>query len=170
MDHVFLYSSPKRIAALKTNQKGKALVGFTSGIGYTIDSEYPRRSAAMADMVDTLGLGDFPMVIVSFNAGRDKIDYAKAFPVTDSIWLDIKQLAWPLVMHSAISSDRSFKELCAHFGVKIEKEVEGSSDVLALSEVYWAMMTRYKTSLFGEELIRDIGGGALKQVRGLFGV
>lgn len=171
LDHIFLFSAYargtlKRISAVRTDRKGRGVAGYATSVSSANDSEFPSRDIAVRDMSDCLGLGSNPVVVVSCNIDRDKKDYAKAFPFDDCIWLDIYQLAWPLVIHTSVSKERSFKELCTQFDISLIDTEEGA----ALAKLYWAMMTRYKTSLFGEELIRETGGKALASVRRMFGV
>lgn len=172
LDYVFLYSGYqrgeiKKISAVRTDRKGKGLFAYTTGIAAKKDvsSEFQPIAAAVADMCDVLKLSDSPVVIVSFNIERDKKTFSKAFSFNDCIWLDIYQLAWPLVVHTSISKERTFKELCQQFDVKIE-----GHECVMLCQLYFAMMARYKTSLVGEEILRDAGGNVLKTVRGFFGV
>ena len=79
-------------------------------------------------------------------------------------WLDPLQLAWPMVYNDMIT-DRSFVSLCKHFKVENSAPDTATGDVAALVEVYWAMMSRYRGALLGEEVARELGGKALATVR-----
>lgn len=174
LDHIFLWTvylkgDVTRISGYRTDRKGKAVGAYTSGIAHRRDdsSHLPDQSGAIADLGDTLGINSNPMVVVSTNPEKDFREYYGIFPKS-CIWLDINQLAWPLVMRDQVAKERSFGELCNLFGVEIRSDVSG--ECVALGQLYWAMMTRYKTSLYGEEVISHAGGNALKTVRNFFGV
>jgi len=179
LDHVFLHTAytrgqghVKSVSGIRTDRRGKGVAAFTSMVAPKAEkesSEFPSTEAAIGMMDQELAFGVNPLVIVTADVVGDKKLYAKALSFTDCIWLDISQLAWPLVMHIAVSKERTFKELCAHFEIVIGDE-SGTAECIALSQLYWAMMTRFKTSLFGEEVIRNAGGKALGHVRKLFGV
>lgn len=174
LDHVFLWSAYERgnlrkIAAVRTDRKGRVLTAYESKIAPKREresSEFPNLQNAILDMESVLGIGINPSVIVSEKPVIEKATFGAVFPFTEDIWLDIYQLSWPLFLNAAISKDRAFRELCAEFNVVIDSD----NEVVALCNVYWAMMTRYKTSLFGEEIFRDMGGKALASVRKLLGV
>lgn len=177
LDHVFVYSQQfrgnlKSVAAFRTDRKGRGIAAFYSLIAPKREkesSEFPSRTRAIELMGYELGLTSEPVVAVSTNIQYDAELFQPSFG-NASIWLDVRQLAWPLVLHTAVSQHRSFSELCAHFGITKEiDERAGTSECVALSQLYWAMMTRYKTSLFGEEALRNAGGKTLASVRKLIG-
>ncbi len=180
LDHVFLFTKYTRnhghvshLTAIRTDRRGHGVAAFSSGIAPKKEaesSEFPTLDSAIRMMDHELAFGVNPVVIVSTDVVSDRKLYSKAFPFDDCIWLDISQLAWPLVMHTAVSKERTFKELCLHFEINIEKDGNGTAECVALSHLYWAMMTRFKTSLFGEEVIRNAGGKALGHIRKLIGV
>ena len=120
----------------------------------------------MTDLVDTLGLGIKPLVIVSLDPVRHQKDYRTIFADgDDSTWLDLNQLAWPLVMSGVLNPGPTLKQLAEHFEVTLYTDVP-----VTLSRVYWAMMKRYRGSLLAEGVIREVGGAPLATVRKFFGM
>jgi hypothetical protein len=111
---------------------------------------------------------DNPYVVVGFNIGSIKSKFAKAFDA-DAIWIDAAQLAWPMLLSGVVPSSK-FSELCRHFNVANEAPGTATGDCAALTQMYWGMMARYKTSLLSEEVAREMGGKTLATVRSWLGM
>lgn len=174
LDHLFISlgyvnNEVASIAAIRTNRKGGVIGTFASPIGQSKDSQYPNERNAIRQLDETLvdGRGSFLFVI-----------YERPFTLkpTASIvarivdMVDIKSIAIPLVYSSAVSQHRTFEELCTHFQVRNDAPDTATGDCAALTQLYWAMIARYKTSLFAEEIVREKGGKPLQLIRNYFGV
>ena len=157
LDHVFLELSledgdVKGMAAVRTDRKGKVLAAVSGKVD------------DIKEVIITPFTSKF--VVVSQYAYLYRpflLDDFKGKP-----WLDISQLSWPLGYCDMIP-DRDFDTLCKHFGIEVDGPGTMTGNCEALARVYWALMKRYRTSLMGEELIRDVGGETLSKVRRFVG-
>ena len=186
MDHIFidlgLTSTDKdgeitAIAAVRTDGKGKVLASFADDVQSALT---PRsRFLPFVDVMDhclsTILAPHFSKeyVIVATHA-----DIARAFlktewkgidlkrwtnnghriePFSGRNWIDILQIAWPMCYNEKIK-DRDFETLCLYFGVHNKEPGSALGDCEALVRCYWKLMHTYKIALFGEGLIREIGG------------
>lgn len=176
-DHVFIElglsednisaASVTGMAAVRTDRKGKVLAAYSEACrirgldAVDIDHVYKQVKETLLD--------PYPegYVVVSQHAQAYKgILGPTCF--RGKPWLDIAQLAWPLGFCNMIA-DRNMDTLCKHFGVKMVDMGTMSGNCEALVRVYWAMMKRYRTSLIGEEAVRDFGGEALASARKFLG-
>lgn len=169
LNHVFLHCTYthetftlKKLAAYSTTRKGAPRHAYEGTVSKMMSAK-----DVIVDLSDQIDLYE-PHVIVSANVEKDREIISKYYDHHKAlhIWLDIHQLAWPMVLNAEISKDRKLSELFALYGVT---KSEGNECVM-LGTLYWAMMQRYKTSLFGEEVIREAGGKALASVRKLIGI
>jgi DNA polymerase III epsilon subunit-like protein len=85
------------------------------------------------------------------------------------LWVDTGAMAWPLVECDLVSQ-RTLIALARHYHI-ITSELPPTaiSEVAMLSQIYWEMMRRYKTSLRVEETVRSYGGPTLESVRRVIG-
>jgi len=83
-------------------------------------------------------------------------------------WVDIAQLAWPLVFNRTIPN-RTLELIAKHFGVTVELSKGAAETCTALLKIYGRLMQRYSTALSGEEAIREMGGETLENIRRLVG-
>ena len=81
--------------------------------------------------------------------------------------IDILQLAWPLCYNKTLN-DGSFECLCHHFEVPNKDPGSTMGDCEALVRCYWKLMNRYKTALYGEGLVREIGGKGYESLVSFF--
>lgn len=179
LDHVFLelalsdeniaIASVTGLAAVRTDRKGKVSAAYSETCAIrgldSIDIE------AVYQKVDSILLRPYPepYVIIAQHAQAYKGLLGPSV-FRGRAWLDIAQLAWPLGYCDMIP-DRNLDTLAKHFGLRV-KETEGtlSGNCESLCRVYWAMMNRYRTSLLGEEALRDFGGEALAEFRKYLGL
>ena len=179
LDHVFLElalseeniaaASVTGLAACRTDRKGKVLAAYSETCSIrgldSIDIE------AVYEKVNGVLLRPYPepYVIVAQHAQAYKGLLGPSI-FRGRAWLDIAQLAWPLGYCDMIP-DRNLDTLAKHFGVFVEDTAGTmSGNCESLCRVYWAMMKRYRTSLLGEEAIRDFGGETLAGLRRYIGL
>jgi hypothetical protein len=174
LDHVFVTACVKKelfaVAAVRTSRKGVVRAAFAEKVAPKNDrhSEYRDLPQIMESLRHVLLEDDVPYVVVGYDIAPLKRHFQKAFPF-EEVWVDVAQLAWPLLLSQVVPSGK-FPELCRHFNVTNEAPGTATGDCTALTQLYWAMMTRYKTSLAAEEVAREMGGKTLATVRNWFGV
>lgn len=83
-------------------------------------------------------------------------------------WIDIGQLAWPLVDGGLIPS-RDLETLATYFDVGLASPRNTADMCSAMAAVYSEMMRRYRTALTGEQALRDVGGETLEGIRRIIG-
>lgn len=83
-------------------------------------------------------------------------------------WIDIGQLAWPLVDGGLVPS-RDLETLAAYFGVALPSARNVADMCSAMVSVYAEMMRRYRTALTGEQALREVGGETLEGIRRIIG-
>ncbi len=179
MDHIFIdlgLTIPKpggRITALamvRTDGKGSVLASTCGAV------DGPRDFGDAIDDAMSILLSssfDKEYIIVAAHAETDRnflrdawkgIDLKKwqsrghkKEPFEGRSWIDILQLAWPLVYNNQVSN-RSFETLCEHFGVRNPIPGTAMGDCESLVRCYWKLMHQYRIALYGESVIRGIGG------------
>jgi len=189
LDHIFIdlaVSDPDpakgeilAIAAVRTDRKGKVLAAFSDKTSRD-DDEYSDADfkAAIKGMEDVILAKSFETsyIVVAHFAEIDRLflkmacDRISHKPFPKRAWLDTAQLAWPLVYNDMIS-ERTLDSLCVHFDIERKADMidTATGDCEALVRVYWAMMSRYKTALAGEEMVRSVGGETLIKARKMLG-
>ena len=176
------------IAAVRTDRKGKPLTAFSEKVkpetdftpeekthveeNFAIGDRYSGES--LSQVVKDLKSSvlskryDSKYVIVATHA-----ESVRAFLGEEVFgkkpWLDILAISWPLAYHDHVS-DRTFDSLCKSFKVENTAPDTATGNCEALVRVYWAMMTRYKTALGGEEILREVGGSPLEHLRKYIGL
>jgi len=186
-DHVFVdlavtHAKPEDgeivgIAVVRTDKKGKVLAAFSERVASAESPTFgdPDFDTVIRDMKRSIlnDTFDSSYIVIAAHADTDRAylreytdDKPEVFPRRG--WLDILALSWPLCYNDMIS-DRSFESLCRHFKVENTAPNTATGNCEALVRVYWAMMKRYKTALGGEEILREIGGTPLENVRKLVG-
>jgi len=83
-------------------------------------------------------------------------------------WLDIGDLAWPLLVSGQIKS-RSIEALASHFEITVKADMDSADTVTALLQIYGNMLRRYSTALKGESMLREAGGETLAGLREIIG-
>jgi len=182
------------IAVVRTTGKGKVLETFSEQVKLYVElSEDEKKHLAGSD--DSISLNadslksvigsmrkcildtrryDSSYLVIAAHADTDRT-YLRNFTNEKSevfagrAWLDILALSYPLWYNDMIS-DRTFDSLCKHFKVENTSPNTATGDCEALVRVYWALMTRYKTALGGEEILREIGGSPLESFRKIVGL
>ena len=174
LDHVFVTACVKKelfaVAAVRTSRKGIVRAAFAEKVAPKNDRhrEYRDLPQIMESLRNVLLEDDVPYVAVGYNIGPLQKYFSKAFSL-DEVWIDVAQLAWPLLLSQVVPSAK-FPELCRHFNITNEAPGTATGDCTALVQLYWAMMARYKTSLAAEAVAREMGGKTLATVRSWFGV
>jgi DNA polymerase III epsilon subunit-like protein len=168
------------IAVVRTDRKGKVLESFSQEVDSETDIPVPE-GETLAVVVSNMKKCildsrryDSSYVVIGTHTETDRAhlrnftkDKSEVFAGRG--WIDILALSFPLCYYSMIP-DRSFDSLCKHFEVTNTAPNTAMGDCEALVRVYWALMTRYKTALGGEEILREIGGTPLKSLRKIVGL
>lgn len=181
MDHVFVYAAfvsknnnarITEISAIRTNRLGmlntKSVVSaFTS----KVEEDFKR---VLLNFKDSILCGSDKVVVVShlveiqkplLRSECERINEPELF--SGRTWIDVSQLAWPLHCNGMINS-RSVEDLSKYHGIKYQP-TDTASTCTAIGEIYGHMMRRYKTALTGEEIMRDVGGETLENLRKIVG-
>jgi len=186
VDHVFIYVRPFSLESKNSSIAEISCVRTNGQVGQTtkrnviaafstkIDDEYSFKNAVTNIKKNVVGDSD-KFVVVTYlsdyvhtlvrNECR-KIEVEELF--LGRSWIDVAQLAWPLVSNGMIES-RTIEVLSKHFGIKLLDKEDTADICTAIVGVYGYMMRRYKTALAGEEVIRDIGGETLDSIRKMVG-
>lgn len=181
MDHIFVYARP-------TDNTKDARISEISAVRFAGYGPYKKSDAReaftgkaeddskglLAEMRERILPGN-PFVVVSYcneiTRSLLRIEYEKC-GVDDMFagraWIDIQQLAWPLVAGGLIKT-RQIAELAKHFGVSIDDSSKTTEMCSVIVQVYGAMMRRYRTALQGESWMREAGGETLENFRKIIG-
>ena len=178
LDHVFIelglsenniaVASVTGIAVVRTDRKGKVLAAYSEACSIRglddidIETVYSKVESTLLKPYSE------PYVIIAQHAHAYK-GVLGSTCFRGRAWLDIAQLAWPLGYCDMIP-DRNLDTLAKYFNCATLSDGTMSGNCETLVRIYWAMMKRYKTSLLGEEVIRDIGGETLAGIRKFIGI
>jgi hypothetical protein len=190
LDHIFIdlaVSDPDpnkgeilALAVVRTDYKGKVLKAFSETISTSDEFDERRFKTVIGRMQELILAKTFEMsyIVVAYGGDDRRFlrssweriahDEAEVFP--RRAWLDVQQLAWPLIFNDMMS-DRTLDSLCVQFGISRDASTVDTAmgDCEALVRIYWAMMTRYRGALKGEEMVRQAGGETLAKVRKVVG-
>ncbi len=163
LDHLFIDvavtgTHPSAIAAVRTNHKGVTQAAFASSITER------NLDTVLADL-DRVVLQPYTSHYALVVQNQKTYSHV-AFAFNAKAMLDLVQLAWPMGLAGLVPA-RDLDTLAKHFGVTYDAD-SASDTAVAISEVYWRMMRRYKTVLIGEEVIREFGGERLAGIRSFF--
>lgn len=181
MNHVFIYAQP-------TSQEKDARIAEISAVRVSGFGPYRKHNIQKAyrdTNVNPPLLNDLyteiitpePYILVSYQKEvtrallrneNEKIGTDDKF--FGRSWLDINDLAWPLLVSGLIKS-RTLEALAAFF--RVEVVLGSNSDtgdiVEALLKIYGSMMRQYNTALKGESIVREAGGETLQSLRDMIG-
>ncbi len=149
MEHLFVMAKTdtfdletaqvKEVAMLRTTETGNQILAVVG-----------------TDMQDFRDIADGKYVIISYFGSEfykpllEKY-WGKNNVLAKHTWVNLEQLAWPLMFDDAIK-DRSIQSLGKHLGLV-------SPDALwLLNQSYWTLMRRLTTGIFLEEKARKKGG------------
>ena len=178
MDHIFIDVSYEKknvtaIAAVRTSKDGKVLTSFSEEVDGNGLGDSP--VAVIDNLLSTMLAPNFikEYILIAAHAEVDRQALKELWkssnlrrrqsqgridePFQGRSWIDILQLAWPMVYNNQIS-DRSFDTLCKHFEVENKDSDTAMGNCEALVRCYWKLMQQYKVALYGEGLVREIGG------------
>lgn len=178
MDHLFIcinsdskVENISEISAIRTDGKighinQKSIIDtFTSRVNINnVDN-------VILSLKDKLSATDEKFIVVSFNCEviRQLISLqCKHELYSKRVWIDVRQIAWPLVL-SGLVNDRTIKTLCKYLKIETKENPDSADDCTLIMQIYCRLMQRYKTSLIGEETIREVGGETLESLRKLVG-
>jgi len=171
MDHVFLCAAYNKdiiteLSAIRSNgrigylNEKTVIAAFTSRVNGNLKE-------ILASLKLKLCTDNSKFIVVAYSAEliRSVIKHSlKETLFAERIWVDVNQLAWPLLYNGMIPN-RQLDTLCNHFKVPIKPEHDSADDCAALMQIYAQIMQRYKTSLLAEETVREVGGDMLESLR-----
>lgn len=183
MDHIFVYAKPDKtwiseLSAVRTDgqigqtTKRHVIAAFTS----PIDSNCNFKGAIGMLRNSLLNKQSDKYVVITYlsevtrailKSECEKIGEKEEI-FAGRAWIDIAQLAWPLAANGMIKS-RSIENLAKHFRVSFESKDDTADVCTAIVAIYGHMMRRYHTALAGEEIMRDVGGDTLENIRKMVG-
>lgn len=184
MDHIFLMvkaSSMKmkeaniiEIASIRTNgqlgsiTKRSVLAAFTSDVS-DFKSTVKELEKNILDKFDNkyvvvTHISDITKTLLRNGYEKNNI---KTELFDGRAWVDINQLAWPLVA-SGIIPNRQLQTIAKHFELAYS-ETDSADLCTVLVNIYGHMMRQFKTALIGEEAVRDFGGETFKNIRQMMG-
>ena len=177
MDHIFIALNRdafdkgiNEISGIRTNGKFGYLTKSAIKAAFTakIDKNFDSVISDLKIKLDTINNPKFVVVAHNGDYLRTLVKgQTKENLFIERLWIDLSQLAWPLLCNGMISA-RTLDTLCSYFKVEINC-VDSADDCSALAQIYGQLMQRYKTALSGEETIREIGGDTLEGIRRMVG-
>lgn len=180
LDHIFIDAKAEKLrltelAIIRTSRRGSIISSQSEVFGSHVPNDRIIESVELAAANATVSVPAAKLVVIGHGLGwRETLNREwervgrKPF-LGRHCWIDVSDMAWPLV-YAGIVQTRDLQALVNHFEIDVATLGPSAENAVAVMQVYWEMMRRYRTALHIEETGAVLAGKQFDQFRRIVGI